>query len=199
MPRTADTTGTRACLIAMLVRWKLATMCSKSSNLPSFSRPSAPFRSAPAENGSPVCQITTALSFSSASLIACWMPSSTWSLTVFILVLNEMMPTPSSPSVHRRMPSFSHTVVPVSNFSPRIGSGNSWRWYTGCCERGLSALALAEYEPSLPCTPLRPSVTQAGRGALLIALPALMSSLIHSAICCQPAACQVSNGPSFQP
>ncbi len=106
---------------------------------------------------------------------------------------------PSSPSVHRRTPSFSHTVLPWSNFSPSSGSGNSWRWYTGCCERGLSALALAEYEPALPCTPVRPSVTHAGSGALLIALPAAMSSAIQPATCCQPAACQVSNGPSFQP
>jgi 3-hydroxyacyl-CoA dehydrogenase len=37
------------------------------------------------------------------------------------------------------------------------------------------------------------------KGALLIALPATMSSAIQSATCFQPAACQVSNGPSDQP
>ncbi len=94
--------------------------------LPALSRASAPLRSAPAENGSPVCQSTRALSWRSDSSTARCTPSSTASLTVFILVLNETMPT-SSPRCHRRTPSFSHRVVPVSNFSPISGSGKSWR------------------------------------------------------------------------
>ncbi|MNV98696.1 hypothetical protein D3C71_1939770 [compost metagenome] len=67
--------------------------------------------------------------------MACWMPSSTWSDTVFILVLKLMTPMPS-PSVHRRMPSFSNTVSPCANFSPSSASGKRWRWYTGSDERG---------------------------------------------------------------
>jgi hypothetical protein len=57
----------------------------------------------------------------------------------------------------------------------------------------------AEKDPSGPCTPLRPSVTQPGSGAFAMALPAAMSSAIQPATCCQPAACHSSKGPSFQP
>ena len=61
-------------------------------------------------------------------------------------------------------------------------------------------LPLREYEPSGACAPWRAgSSAQAGRGLSLMARPAAMSSATAWAICCQPAACQVSNGPWAQP
>jgi len=57
----------------------------------------------------------------------------------------------------------------------------------------------AENDASGECTPWRPSVTHFGSGALAMVLPALMSSSIHLATCCQPAACHSSNGPRAQP
>ena len=70
--------------------------------------------------------------------IASWMPSSTWSDTVFILVLKLTTAMPS-PSCHMRTPSFSNTVSPWSKRSPSSGSGKRWRAYTGRVERGTSA------------------------------------------------------------
>ena len=50
------------------------------------------------------------------------------------------------------------------------------------------------------CTPVRAgSVAQAGSGVFAMALPAAMSAAIQPATCCQPAACQISNGPLSQP
>jgi hypothetical protein len=51
------------------------------------------------------------------------------------------------------------------------------------------------------CTPFSATGalnTQSGSGASLSALPASMSSLTHGDLL-QPAACQVSNGPTLQP
>ena len=121
-----------------LVAWKLATMASNSAILPACSAPSAPARSAPAENGSFGCQITRPLNFRSAMAMASCRPSSTASETVCILVLKLTTPIPS-PSVHRRTPSFSNTVSPCGNASPSSGSGKRWRWYTGRPERGSLA------------------------------------------------------------
>ena len=60
-----------------------------------------------------------------------------------------------------------------------------------------------DHEPSGVCTPAAfatgPSNTHFGSGALLSASPASISACTHSAICFQPAACQVSNGPVLQP
>ena len=140
-PRTAETTGTSAYLMRWLVAWKLATIASNASTLPACKRPSAPAKSAPAENGSFGCQITMPLNFDSAMPIASCRPSSTASLTVCILVLKLATAT-SSPSVHRRMPSFSNTVSPGAKRSPSSGSGKRWRLYTGSAERGsLASLA----------------------------------------------------------
>jgi hypothetical protein len=103
-------------------------------------------------------------------------------------------------TVQRRTTSFSISVVlAVVCFSPSTSSGKSWRLYTGSVERPTGLPDVGEYEPSGECTPARPSVTHAGSGVLLIVLPAAMSSEIHFATCCQPAACHVSNGPIFQP
>ena len=122
MPRTAATVGTSEYFSFMLVAWKLAIMASKASTLPACSRPMAPLRSAPAEKGSPLCHSTRPLKPFSASSTQRCSPSSTASLTVFILVLKEATAT-SSPRCHRRTPSFSQTVLPGSNFSPSSGSG----------------------------------------------------------------------------
>ncbi len=122
-----------------LVRWKLATISSNWSTLPACSRPSAPARSAPAEKGSFCCQITRPWKSFSARLTHSCRPSSTWSDTVFILVLKLTTAMPS-PSCHMRRPSFSNTVSPGANFSPSSGSGKRWRWYTGSDERGSLAL-----------------------------------------------------------
>ena len=63
-----------------------------------------------------------------------------------------------------------------------------------------SALLAGAKEPCGPCTPTRAaSVTQAGSGVFAIVLPAAMSAVIQPATCCQPAACQISNGPLSQP
>jgi len=78
-------------------------------------------------------------------------------------------------------------------------SGDQTGKVLGATKRACAAL----YEPSGRCTPAspppRPSKTQFGSGALLSALPASMSSLIHCATCDQPAACQSSNGPWLVP
>src|SRR5471032_171756 len=70
-------------------------------------------------------------------------------------------------------------------------------------ERGTNDFEIAEYEPCGVCTPpfsaTGPSNTQAGKGAPHSAVPASMSSLTQVATCDQPAACHVSNGPTFQP
>ena len=94
-------------------------------DLAGLERASAPFRSAPAENGSPVCQITSALRFFSASSIARCTPSSTASLTVFILVLNETMPMRRRRGATGARRRFPRPSSPVSNFSPISGSGKS--------------------------------------------------------------------------
>jgi hypothetical protein len=61
----------------------------------------------------------------------------------------------------------------------------------------------AEYDPVDVCTPLAEATlgppTHAGNGTSASVLPAATSSAIQPATFDQPAACQVSNGPSVHP
>ena len=116
-----------AYLMRIEVAWKLATIAENSSTLPAASEAIAPDRSAPAENGSFACQITRPWKSRSATSMACWMPASTPSLTVFILVLKPSTAMPS-PSCHMRTASVSKTVSPEGKRSPSTGSGKRWRW-----------------------------------------------------------------------
>src|SRR5689334_14489418 len=106
----------------------------------------------------------------------------------------------SSPVCQQRTPSVSNIVSPYLTGSPSTRSGNGWRRYTGSCERGLLVLAEGENEPCAPCMPEREdSVAHAGNETFTMPLPAAISSATHFATVCQPAACQISNGPWFQP
>ncbi|MCY1310341.1 hypothetical protein D9M68_837740 [compost metagenome] len=106
-----------------------------------------------------------------------------------------------------RTASFSSTVRPALRGStaalPFSAARNTWRWYTGSVLRATNDWVAGDHEPSGVCTPWRsatgPSKTHAGSGAADSALPAATSSLTHSATCFQPADCQSSNGPEFQP
>src|SRR4051812_48768848 len=106
-----------------------------------------------------------------------------------------------------RTDSSSNTVKPAMRpsgaLAPSNGDRNAWRWYTGNSERGTYAFLAGDQEPVGVCTPAfsytGPSNTQFGIGTLASARPASMSSFTQSAICRQPAACQDSNGPRFQP
>ncbi|MCY1243341.1 hypothetical protein D9M72_563520 [compost metagenome] len=106
-----------------------------------------------------------------------------------------------------RTASFSSTVRPALRGSaaavPLIAARNAWRWYTGSVLRATNDCVAGDHEPAAACTPwfsaTGPSNTHAGSGAADSALPASTSSLTHSATCFQPADCQSSNGPEFQP
>src|SRR3546814_5432810 len=60
-PYTTRFRSTSEYLMRWLVAWKLATIASNPATFPACSRPSAPARSAPAENGSLGCHSTIAL------------------------------------------------------------------------------------------------------------------------------------------
>src|ERR1700694_1950777 len=69
--------------------------------------------------------------------------------------------------------------------------------------RGTNAFLVGDQEPCAVCTPrfsaTGPENAQAGSAAFESALPDSISSLTQLATCCQPAACQFSNGPVDQP
>ena len=167
-------------------------------------------RSAPTENGSSGDQITSPRYCDSARSIAFSRPLTTPGPIAWTLVLIDKIRTsaicPDS-SVHRRTASSSNTVLPplcpLTDVSPASGARNSCLPYTGSAERATNFFCDGDHEPSGVCTPpafaTGPSNTHFGSGTLASASPASMSAFTHSAICFQPAACHVSNGPVDQP
>ncbi|MCY1219744.1 hypothetical protein D9M72_317310 [compost metagenome] len=202
MPCTAATVGTCAYLNDWDARWNFSTVASSISQWPAAQASETCCRLAPTAKGAS-CQITSPSNSRSAFATDCRMPSSTSAPSVWFFEVTERMAMPASAfgRFHRRTPSFSQTVTPRSSApSPKTRSGNNWRRYTGRAERGCNWPVRAEYDPSGACTPWRPgSSAQAGSGASLMLRPAAMSSATAAAMPCQPAACQVSNGPCDQP
>src|SRR5438045_7060605 len=77
IPRTAATVGTAQERSRIAVRWNLAIIPSIALHCPAATAGPIAERSAPSENGSLVCQITTPAKLRSASSSARWTPSST--------------------------------------------------------------------------------------------------------------------------
>ena len=131
-------------------------------------------------------------------------------LIACILVLRLAITTSLS-SVHKRMSSFSCSVLPAVVKSelptpcawPLTVSGKCWRSYTGNWRLASNFFVVGFQEPSAWCTPplsaTGPLNTQSGSGDLHKALPASISSCTILATSSQPASCHNSKGPCCMP
>ena len=179
-PRTAATTGTSEYLMRWLVAWKLATIASNSSILPACKQ--AMRARQVGTGGERLLRLPDhqALEVASRrSSMACCSPSSTPSLTVFILVLKLTHRDAVAVVPHAHAVVLEHGLAGREALTQhRIGEALALV-DRQCSSAAACAFCAGLKLPSAPCTPSRPSNTQAGSGALLMALPATMSSAIQ--------------------
>ena len=201
MPCTAATVGICAYLKACEARWNFSTVASSMSHWPAAQASTTCCRLAPTAKGAG-CQMTRPSNSRSARATACRMPSSTSAPSVWFLEMTDRMATPGSTSGRFQAHAFvfpDGDATVVGRFAEHaLGIDLAAVHRQG---RARMQLAAARRIRTLGRVHALAGGLQrpGGRGLSLMARPAAMSSATAWAICCQPAACQVSNGPWAQP
>ena len=201
MPCTAATVGICAYLNESEVRWNFSTVASSISHWPAAQASATCWRFAPTAKGAS-CQITRPSNLAFGLGHRSRMPSSTPGAQRVIADVTDRMAMPASTCgrCHRRTPVFPDRDAA---FGRALAVQALGKQLAAVHRQGRARTQLARaggIRAFRRMHALARGLQRPGRQrASLMLRPAAMSSATAAAMPCQPAACQVSNGPCPQP